>query len=128
MTTNPYFQLTANNSTKRFRATHVDSLAQAYQHGRRVDMGVTGAVNVTMSATAQKLHRFAVLFNGTESGNYGTYSDLRGYFDTTAAITYTDFDGTTTYGVVFVNTTLEPTWLDPLMLNGFVPISLLQKT
>ena len=106
------------------------------QRLKNIEFSVTGAVNVTMSPTMQRIDNLLILINGTEQETFdpgmtmiyrfGDYSDLVDYFYETS-VTMKEWNGTEK-DVVFMGSTLVPQPLSPNGIPMIVPIQLMERT
>lgn len=120
---NTYFTLSHPDveagAVYRFTSLVVDSLVRGKETPRAVEYAADGSVLLTLGATTYRTHSLNLLvmtqsriFGLPSYQSYGEYGDLEALHAKGEA-TFVDWDGTTTYPVVFPASRLEPNWLTP---------------
>jgi len=126
---NSYFTLnTTTLGTMRFRSKWSEDVsARGINSPRTITIAVDSTVNATFSAKHQRIHNLTLVFDGDESTPVGTYANLVSYYEEGVA-TFVDWDGTTTYSIVFMNPTIMPLHLSPILYPMEVPVQFMEMT
>lgn len=128
MAVNNFFQFyTTTLGAKSFRAFFdQDVIYDGRTNVRILEEAVTGASLLTRSSSTKTRYVFMVKFDGTESGAYGTYSDLINYYKA-GVITFKHWDTSITdMSMVIASPAIEPLVFEPFAGIKAVPIELVE--
>ena len=124
---NPYITIAypygSPTVTKRYTAQAIGTSPAQRTAKRSVDFAVDGSVLVTLGLKTYRVRQLNIMFDGTETGNYGTFAQLEAAYQQ-GVIKFTDFDGTTQFTAFFVGDFQPPPTPDPTHGFVIVPIAL----
>lgn len=120
---NPYFTLShpsiENNAAHRYVSVMPDSLIRGVEMPRSVELAADGSTLLTLGGYSYRVHSLNVaitartrLTGNPNASSYGEFSELMA-FHSRGEATFVDWDGTTTYTVLFTAPRLEPNWITP---------------
>lgn len=120
---NDYFTFTWGSTTKRFRAIS-SGLSVARRKFKTVQYGISGNTLVTNSTANPRTITLSILIKSSDADPYGTIVDLRNAY-AADTVTYTDFDGTTSFTAIFDSDLVERN-LDPLRTVMIANVKILE--